>query len=1084
MSFHLYTGNKLERLAELYLDAVFRHPPADPFTPETIVIQTQGMADWLTQFLAANGGIAANLELPYLENFVRRTMLQSFDPATAAAFRRDSELFSQEVMAWRLAALLEDEAHRVPELARYLTGDARKLLQLAAKIAGLFDQYQVYRQEELLRWAAGERGAERHLWQRNLYLALRENGAEGREFYFQKFFQLNAAGRRVPERVSVFGAGAMPPIYLGFFQHLSRFREVNFFYLNPCREYWGERPAKISDAEFDQNPLLASFGRQGREFFNRVIELHELCHTVEETAFEEYVPGGEAGPEYSSYTMLTALQEDILSLRLRRPDGDGFLVGKPLAIPPGDRSVRVFNCHGIRREVEVLHEQLLTLMNGKLDSAPPQPREIIVMAPDINQYEPYIRAVFDQGPLAGEYSISDRSLRSAGQLADTFLRLLELPAERFEASEVTALLDQPALRARFNIPEEALETISRWTGRAAIRWGFDAESHRKFCGVPFEEFTWSQGLDRLLLAFAMTETPDSEAAEGLRELGAIPEGEAELLGNFIRFVRQLAALGPELARPCSPAEWQTRFSRILDSFFLSSRETAAELAALRASFAAFAETAATAGYNRPIPVDAAADRLGSALEEPVRGASFLRGKITFCSLVPMRSIPMQVVAILGLNEGKFPRRESKLGFNVLATPRPGDRSRPAEDRYLFLEAILSARRNLLLFYQGRSLKDGSALPPAVPLTEFLNCMQQSFPGFQVSETRLQGFHPDGFRPDCGLDLRSYSAGNCRAAAALAGAAAAPPPSQTGRRPAPLPPEPLPESIPLDELEQMFSYPCRWFLKNRAGTRFLEEELTLADDEPIVLDPLEHYQLRTAIDQALNRQEDPAKLKRSLLRGGRLPLGENGELLFLQTLETMKRCPAPWREERLPGPDHRILIDLAVGGTRLTGIADGDALRREHWFRRCSGMTWTSLVSLHLRHLLLNVLFPEGVVSFALFFEHKTFCERTIPPLPAAEAEEKLLRLIESFREGMRRPLPVFARASAAYADSKKRSDAERKLAAIKEFRSSRQADRPGDLDDPAIALCFNEADFNDPAVFSEFARLTDELMPPLQKEFS
>ena len=274
------------------------------------------------------------------------------------------------------------------------------------------------------------------------------------------------------------------------------------------------------------------------------------------------------------------------------------------------------------------------------------------------------------------------------------------------------------------------------------------------------------------------------------------------------------------------------------------------------------------------------------------------------------------------------------------------------------------------------------------------------------------------------------------------------------------------------------------MKNRAGTRFLEEELTLADDEPIVLDPREHYQLRTAIDQALNRQEDPAKLKRSLLRGGRLPLGENGELLFLQTLETMKRCPAPWREERLPGPDHRILIDLAVGGTRLTGIADGDALRREHWFRRCSGMTWTSLVSLHLRHLLLNVLFPEGVVSFALFFEHKTFCERTIPPLPAAEAEEKLLRLLESFREGMRRPLPVFARASAAYADSKKRSDAERKLTAIKEFRSSRQADRPGDLDDPAIALCFNEADFNDPAVFSEFARLTDELMPPLQKEIS
>lgn len=1076
MSFHLYTGNKLERLAGLYRRAVFDHPSADPFTPETIVIQTRGMADWLTQFLAADSGIAANLDLPYLENFVHNTMLQSFDPATAAAFRRDSELFSQEVMAWRLAALLEDNAGRVPELARYLTGDARKLLQLADKIAALFDQYQVYRQEELLRWAAGEQGAERHLWQRNLYLALREGGAEGREFYFQKFFQLRQLGDRLPARISVFGAGAMPPIYLAFFQQLSRFREVNFFYLNPCREYWGERPTKITDSEFDQNPLLASFGRQGREFFNRVTEIHELCHTEEESVFEEYVPGGENGPEYADYTMLTALQEDILSLRLRRPDGDGFLVGRPLEIPPGDRSIRVFNCHGIRREVEVLHDQLLTLMNGALDDAPPQPREIIVMAPDINKYEPYIRAVFDQGELAGAYTISDRSLRSSGQIADTFLRLLDLPAERFEASQVISLLDLPALRARFHIPEEALETISRWVRRAAIRWGFDGDSHRKFCGVPFEEFSWNQGLDRLLLAFAMAETPDSALAEGLSELGAVPEGEAELLGNFICFIRRLAALGPELDRPAPPAEWQARFLRVLDSFFLSDRETAAEFAALRASFAAFAENAAKAGYDRPIPREAAADRLGTSLEEPLQGTSFLRGKITFCSLVPMRSIPMQVVAILGLNEGEFPRRENKLGFNVLATPRPGDRSRPAEDRYLFLEAILSARRNLLLFYQGQSLKDGSALPPAVPLTEFLGCMQQSFPGFKESKTRLQGFHPDAFREGNDLDLRSYSSENCKAAALLLSADT--PSDGADQRPAPLPLEPLPESISLHDFEQMFINPCKWFLKNRANTLFYEKELTLEDEEPIELDGLSQYQLREAIDRAQLRQENPEKFRRALLRNGELPLGEVGSQLFRRTWEVMRNCPPLWREERVPGPERRILIDLPLGTTRLVGMADGDAVRREQWFRTCSGMTWSRQVCMYLRHLLLNVLFPEGATSYGLFFDGGNFQEKTLSSLPAGEAEEKLQHLLEYFREGMSRPLPIFEKASPAYAKNRG-NDAEKKLAALKEFRHARLDVSPGDLDDPAIALCFREEDFDNPVFFNEFAHLAETLTPPL-----
>lgn len=1076
MSFHLYTGNKLERLAELYRRAVFDHPPADPFTPETIVIQTRGMADWLTQFLAADSGIAANLDLPYLENFVRNTMLRSFDPATAAAFRRDSELFSQEVMAWRLAALLEDNAGRVPELARYLTGDARKLLQLADKIAALFDQYQVYRQEELLRWAAGEQGAERHLWQRDLYLALREGGAEGREFYFQKFFQLQQLGDPVPARISVFGAGAMPPIYLEFFQQLSRFREVNFFYLNPCREYWGERPRRVSDAEFDQNPLLASFGRQGREFFNRVIEIHEQCRTEEKSVFEEYVPGGENGPEYTGYTMLTALQEDILSLRLRRPDGDGFLVGRPLEIPPGDRSIRVFNCHGIRREVEVLHDQLLTLMNGALDDAPPQPREIIVMAPDINKYEPYIRAVFDLGDLAGAYTISDRSLRSSGQIADTFLRLLDLPAERFEASQVISLLDLPALRARFHIPEEALETISRWVRRAAIRWGFDAASHRKFCDVPFEEFSWSQGLDRLLLAFAMAETPDSDLAEGLSGLGSVPEGEAELLGNFISFIRRLAALGPELDVPCTPAEWRERFLRVLDSFFLSSRETAAEFAALRASFSAFADNAAKAGYERPIPREAAADRLGSSLEEPLQGTSFLRGKITFCSLVPMRSIPMEVVAILGLKEGEFPRRENKFGFNVLATPHPGDRSRTAEDRYLFLEAILSARRNLLLFYQGQSLKDGSELPPAVPLTEFLNCMQQSFPGFKVSKTRLQGFHPDAFREGNDLDLRSYSSENCKAAALLLSSDT--PSDGADQRPAPLPPEPLPESIPLHDFEQMFINPCKWFLKNRANTLFLDRELTLEDEEPLELDGLEQYRLRETVSRALLRREEPEKLRKVLLRNGELPLGEVGNQLFRRTWETMRNCPPIWREERVPGPDRRILIDLSIGATRLVGMADGDAARREQWFRTCSGMTWSRQIGMYLRHLLLNVLFPEGATSYGLFFEVGKFQEKTLSPLPAGEAEEKLQHLLEYFREGMSRPLPIFEKASPAYAKNRG-NDAEKKLAALKEFRHARLDVSPGDLDDPAIALCFREEDFDNPVFFNEFAHLAETLMPPL-----
>lgn len=86
--------------------------------------------------------------------------------------------------------------------------------------------------------------------------------------------------------------------------------------------------------------------------------------------------------------------------------------------------------------------------------------------------------------------------------------------------------------------------------------------------------------------------------------------------------------------------------------------------------------------------------------------------------MPMRSIPFKVVCLLGMNDGVYPRQLAPLGFDLMSQkPKRGDRSRRDDDRYLFLEALISAQQKLYISYIGRSIQDNSERFPSVLVQE-------------------------------------------------------------------------------------------------------------------------------------------------------------------------------------------------------------------------------------------------------------------------------------------------------------------------------------------------------------------------------
>ncbi len=1017
----LYHANDLESLGELAC-ALLAQPQADPLAPARVVVPSQGMGRWLTLLLARRQGIAMHVELHLPARFVWDLTRQALGelPTQSA--------FNPATLAWRLYDWLCEDAHlaRAPRLARYLDGgDDRRRLALAARIADVFDQYLLYRDDWLAAWERGERlglGDDED-WQALLWRELTADGHPHRARLLGELLARlhdDAPLPGLPERLLVFGINSLPPHHLRVLEGLARHTRVVLFALNPSREAWGdirdirelarEDLGAVPGAGADDwyldvgHPLLASLGKQGRDFFDALFAL-----VAGEGGQDTGLYADDAGLRDDS--LLHGLQNDILRLRTRAPD-------ERLALREDDRSLEVHVCHSPLREVEVLHDQLLARFAADPTLSPDQ---VVVLTPDIERYAPYIEAVFagregaaGRATPAIPYSLADRSLRAELPLVDAFVALLGLPDSRFAAEELLAWLEHPALAARAGIEADDLPLLREWLREAGVRWGRDAE-HRVRLGLPGDEaFGWRQGLDRLLLGFA---APPRLAGErppllgGTWPLDALEGARAQLLGRLAAFVQRLAGLAADLARPRPLAEWADALQELLDLLF-DEREAGETLLLLSQACATLRDHAQASGIRRPLDLALVRQHLMGVLEQGSGVGGFLTGAVTFCTMVPMRSLPFRQVCLLGLDDGAFPRRTPAAGFDLMARhPRRGDRARRLDDRYLLLETLLSARDGLYLSYVGRDPRDNAPLPPSVLVSELLESIDLTAEAGSARASQrvtvahpLQPFAPGNFAGDA---RRGFAAPWHRAAERLAAPPAAPD--------APFDvtlPEPEGDWLTLEpaRLVQCFRHPARFLLEQRLGLRLPDREEALAGDEPFEVERAALNGLRRLALEAAERGWSEADERRLAAASGWLPAGELGQALWGQLRGPIRAFAPVLRDERPEDTPRPLPVDLRLGGVHLHGWLDGVTASGLFDYRLRDLGAW-ELAPFWLRHLLLVACAGPDVARESRLLSPSR--EWRLGPV-----DDPLGRLepwLAAYREALLRPLPLFPRSSHGFA---------------------------------------------------------------------
>jgi len=938
--FMVFHGNRLEDLRDLTL-GLLRNSPLPPLVPETLLVQSNGMKHWLEMALADDSAMgicaATQTELPssFIWRMYRLVLGASVVPVAMP--------FDKQALVWRLWRLLPEfaQTHLVEALLAYVKNDplGRQRYQLAQQVADVFDGYQSYRADWLTDWAQARLVLQHQgqsmampadqVWQAQLWQRLQTDVTQtlppelisqchSRADVHAKFMQMMQQNNTVkpnglPPRIVVFGISNLPMQVVEALAALGRWSQVILMVQNPCQQYWGHD----MDLVAQKHSLLSSWGQQGRDYLQALERFDQPEHARNVLSKQTFFVDP---AEVLAPTRLQKVQSDILNLN------DMPAVPQPLE---DDGSLCMVQAHSAQREVEILHDQLWSWFDANPQW---QPTDVMVMVPDMATFASHIQAVFGRFPPQHSrhipFSVADTTPRQV-PLVQALEFLLNLPEARITLSEWLSLFEVSAVRAKFQMSEADVQTLKNWLQDAAVRWGLDP-THRQKWGVPSSlpnaaQNTWAYGLQRLLLGYAAGQAEGLVPWQGVLPLPQVAGLSALKVGYLAQWLEAVRISLEQLNDDHTPAAWCAVLNDLMARFFEADNEADERmLLRLQQELTQWQSLCDQAGLSEPMPLTVVREHWLSGLESAGLQQRFFGGGVQFSTLMPMRAIPFKGVCLLGMNDGAYPRQSTPRDFDLMTAHwRAGDRSRREDDRYLFLEAFLSAREKLYISWQGRRSTDNQKMPPSVLVSQLRDALKARFtPESPADLQPLQAFSAKYFQP--GSKFVTYADDWEKAQLHRTRLQATHQDSPQEN--------PLPLTLtdwPLKECMRLLKQPVEVYWRSRLGVQLNGPEEALLDDENFGLEGLDRYGVGRALLEAsdLEAQLEVEKLS------GRLPMGASGQMVLRQQCDAAQkvkeRANAYLTQFAHELPTQTIEVKVAMPWGEVSVNAEIKALRQQH-----------------------------------------------------------------------------------------------------------------------------------------------------------
>lgn len=968
------SGALAEKLAET--------APNDPFASQQIIVPNLDTARWFKLFAAEKNEIAANLECLLPAEWLWRQIRKIY-PDLPEILPSDLQ-----PMKWTLFELLSEPEQRkkFEQLDRYVMNQPEErrvqaLYQMAGQIASVFDEYLVYRPDMIIQWQQGQSGKEDEKWQAELWRLLntrwknfgnkkRKNRAE---LYQEVMTKLSDQSLETDDSIYLLNPGLMP---LPIIKMLKKIGEISDLYLYQI---------KVSmQSKENLNELIQTTGRE-QERVDEVISYLETNEVVD-LQFE-----------ISNGSPLQSIQCSILE-------------GDPVhEISPENGKIdgiEIKSCHSQLREIEVLHRFLLEKFEED-DSL--RPDDILVATPDLDSYRPYIKAVFDQSdddlpniPYHAGYS--HRNTETG--IERTLIRLLNVVDSRFEFSDVMDLLMMKPVYQSYGISESDCHKLKGWIEENHVVWGMDANHRKEFDQPEAELQTWSSAVRRGWFGNLLGGQAGEFHQNTLLFLSIRTTNDQEIWAAFSGYLNTLNEMRKELKRKRTCREWcswlMSKMELLFDVHSLQSIEWQRVIRLIDQIH----EQVSVAECKEHVPYAIFRSELNAMIDrQKASGALFSRG-VTFSSMVPVRSIPFKVIALIGLNESTFPRKQTTPDFDLMAqNPLPGERNRKNEDRNLFLESIMAAGEIHYCSYIGQSPVDNEKIPPSTIVSEWVGILSGAS-GVEsesiIERESLSGFSRSNFK-----SKKNYSEVYLQTAKNIQADNNAIPGLKLDQ---PIPLEESDEPIILDDLVRFYNNPIQWFLQKRFEVSLREPD---REKDEFNLDNLEyHLHFQRIFGWVLNGMSDQ-QIHEYLVDSGSVPIGWGGQREVLDLRKKAQIAISEMKAGDLNPEEVSINISLGVGDEEIEGGIISYSKNRFVDVNP-SGLSGKTAIRSWIPHLCVQLSSEFKEKSSMLFCDLKKGEPKLLFFKPVDDPERMLNDLIDLYRKGLAKPQPFFPKSLYRY----------------------------------------------------------------------
>lgn len=1009
-----------------------------PFVPEEIIIPSQAMKRHLELALAKADGICANIRFSYLARWLWEQTHKIVPDISGTAY-------DKEQLVWRIFHILgnADFTEKQPRLFQWLkNNDEAGRFELAQKLADLFDQYMTYRPEWLENWWEGKstvnKNKEDERWQAALWQKIEEGIESDKIHPFQHFFDIlektPQAAKKLPERLSIFCLPSIAPEYIKALSRISQWVHIHIYILTPF--IVTEKTKTHLQNDFS-NSLLSIWGKQTQS------HLHLLIKEMPKTKLHLTSDTGSF-----SDTLLGRLQKAIL-----KQEELTLSTGQ---IKSDDRSIEIHVCHSLMREVEVLYDQMLAVFAG---DNPPNPTDILVVTPHIDNIAPLVDAVFgsEKNKVKIPYRIAGRSTHQVNPAARALKDILSLAASRFTAADVYDLLLQPAISRRFGL-ESALDRIYLWLKDAGICWGIDAKQKETLNLPPDDSRSFADGFYRLFLAYALPQDT-IEPFHSRLPAGHVEGTDAELLGNLWHFMQLIKTLSETLNQPQNAKAWRQILLEAVDHFIYPDPAELENDLEVRNRIGELFDQMEAVDCHTLISGEVIRLAVENALGDSSR-VNTPFGAVTFSPMDGLRHLPYRFIFAIGMNNGVFPRDDNHANFNLIPHhPQTGDRNKREEDRNLFLDLLLAAKDRFYISYTGKSIRNNDDLPPSVMVSELLDYLEKSLKkeaqkntdkeknmlGQLIIEHPLQPYSIQYFEKNGDDRIKSYQSDYYLALKTKYSTKTDLPSLSFIHKENDIEededeesiqhkgtlffkeavlskPDPSWHQVSLSSLISFFENPCQFLLSNRMGIRFPIQQENLPSNEPFVEGNLEPVQLANRLLPFFLDNHDQNEILKIAKAGNEFPTGAMGELRIEKALENIQnfadRIKKDLEEPCLPSsdqPNQTLLFDLEQEKWELNGFFNDirpNGLVRYRYVKEDGASGTRLMISAWISHLFMNAIKPQGVIC-------KTSCHFNdgsigFVPCKKEEAAAMLKDLLSLYCAGLRAPLHFFPNSARKY----------------------------------------------------------------------